>query len=933
VMSVRSKVVIRKSRRGNVIAVAREHYLRDDIGCGSALCRTCQGFENGTQVGSLGALSSTYVIPDARTTIDQTDLVLSGIEPFCEVLFLRTVLDEIRATSMKTYHKVSDALKGESENANYGIFSNEHHRQTFVERQDDVKKEEYTAECVKVAAEWLCEHWRPIKRKAALLTNRKYDQDMDIDGLQVCKIRDFVAPFAAQHPRLSELLTTLGNDDDDVMEGDRPATLFPSYLADAEAKRQVKSGKLFQGTFSANPYNRLEGNVSAPMDPKDSNKRTRVLIQGRWNMNRSVEGDVVIVELLPRNEWKVPSNLALEEGDSEDDDGDDAREEKEVRKQAAIDNLELIPTGKVVAIARRNWRPFGGSIDSTRYFGGDSALFIPAERSIPKIRIRSRRAKELMNRRLQVVIDSWNRNSVHPSGHVVREIGPAGDVETETELLLMENDIPVRKFSEAAMGCLPSGNWTVTEENLKNRWDLREKCICSVDPPGCTDIDDALHCVEVEKGVFEVGVHIADVTAFLRYGSTLDMEALERGTTVYLVDRRIEMLPSLLTSNLCSLRGNVERLAFSVLFRMDAEANELSVEFGRSVIKSARAMTYQEAQERIDAFRKDKKPATEVDAKIAASLCGLAALAAKLRRRREEAGALSLASPEVKFKYQEETHEITDVQTYEIRETNRMVEEFMLLANIAVAKKLLRNFPHCALLRRHPKPLPEQFESLLKTANSFGVEIDVSTSKSLNQSLNKAERRFKKKDSYLGTLLRILTTRCMTQAVYFSSGEVSAPEYIHYGLAAPVYTHFTSPIRRYADVIVHRLLSSSLGYSALPEALQNSRRIQEMADVVNVRHRCAQYAARASISLHTTLFLQGKLVEEEARVIRLLKNAVVVLVPKFGVEGVAYVDPLSHKGGLQSRSSFRIKDDGITYGLTPIVHLQDPRTLNWTKKT
>mmetsp|Transcript_1602 Transcript_1602/g.5759 ORF Transcript_1602/g.5759 Transcript_1602/m.5759 type:complete len:165 (+) Transcript_1602:709-1203(+) len=152
-----------------------------------------------------------------------------------------------------------------------------------------------------------------------------------------------------------------------------------------------------------------------------------------------------------------------------------------------------------------------------------------------------------------------------------------------------------------------------------------------------------------------------------------------------------------------------------------------------------------------------------------------------------------------------------------------MVEEFMLLANIAVAKKLVHQFPQCAMLRRHPKPLPEQFESLLKTAKSFGVELDVSSSKALNNSLNNAERLFRQ-DPYAANLLRILTTRCMTQAVYFSSGEVSAPEYVHYGLAAPIYTHFTSPIRRYADVIVHRLLAASLGYASLPEDLQNSKK-------------------------------------------------------------------------------------------------------------
>lgn len=219
-----------------------------------------------------------------------------------------------------------------------------------------------------------------------------------------------------------------------------------------------------------------------------------------------------------------------------------------------------------------------------------------------------------------------------------------------------------------------------------------------------------------------------------------------------------------------------------------------------------------------------------------------------------------------------------------------MVEEFMLLANIVVAEKTLQHFPHCAMLRRHPKPSNEMFEPLLKAAESAGYTIDASNSRILNDSLATVDAEAKKKgDDYLGTLLRILATRCMTQAVYFSSGEVDDPEYLHYGLAAPVYTHFTSPIRRYADVLVHRLLSACLGFNSLPMTLQDSKRMTDLADQINERHHCAQFASRASNALHTLLLFKDKTLDETARVMRVLGNGLVVLVPRYGVEGIVQI--------------------------------------------
>ena len=288
----------------------------------------------------------------------------------------------------------------------------------------------------------------------------------------------------------------------------------------------------------------------------------------------------------------------------------------------------------------------------------------------------------------------------------------------------------------------------------------------------------------------EIGVHIADVTAFVSHDCALVKEAAERGCTVYLVDLRIEMLPSLLSGNLCSLRGGEERFAFSGLIRTDNDGIVKRVEFGRSLIKSSAALTYEAAQNRIGITRKGLSKGKAVNDKVTEGLLGLANIARKLRERRMADGALILASPEVKFKISEERDQTTDVAIYQIRETNRMEGEFILLANIAVAEKMLKHFPQCSMLRRHSKPSEEMVEPLIEAAKFAGFNVDVSNNKRLTELLVEIEEKARARGDeykYVGTLLPIITTQSMTQAFYFSSGEVSDHEYLQYGLAAPVH--------------------------------------------------------------------------------------------------------------------------------------------------
>ncbi|CAI6003897.1 unnamed protein product, partial [Closterium sp. NIES-64] len=517
------------------------------------------------------------------------------------------------------------------------------------------------------------------------------------------------------------------------------------------------------------------------------------------------------------------------------------------------------------------------------------ALFVAADRRVPRIRVETRQAAQLMGKRILVAIDSWQPDSAFPSGHYVKTLGDIGDRETESELLLMENDIDARPFSQQVLACLPPLPWSVSPADVTDprtkREDLRHVRVFSVDPIGCRDIDDALHCVPLPNGNFDVGVHIADVTNFVLPGTPLDVEASQRGTSVYLVERRIDMLPKPLTEDICSLRGGVERLAFSCIWEMTCEAEIVSVRFTKSVIKSAAALSYVEAQARMDDERMHDD--------LTRDLRNLNRLAKVMRQRRIDRGALTLASPEVKFEIDTETHDPLDVGMYLVREANHMIEEFMLAANVSVADKILQHFASCSLLRRHPTPSPNMFEPLLRTAEAVGIAVDTSSSKNLADSLDRAVGP----DPYFNKLIRILTTRCMTQAVYFPSGQLAPAEYQHYGLAAPIYTHFTSPIRRYADVVVHRLLAAAIGLTPLPDQTKDKTALTALTDNLNYRNRNAQMAGRASVELHTLIFFRTRPTDAEGRIVMVRSNGLIVFVPKYGIEGPVYLVPKEpHKG-------------------------------------
>lgn len=698
----------------------------------------------------------------------------------------------------------------------------------------------------------------------------------------IVKIRDYST--ASDQTSLSPATAQAGED---------TRFQYPKHLTPDQVKAGIESGRLLTGKFQASRENSLEGYVSVDIERED----VHVLLQGRESLNRAIHDDEVVIELLPESEWRTKSDLVLLPEVSVETEGIEDDVVKAASKLQMLQKSNHIkPTGRVVAIAKRVWRQYTGVLRRHQAALGRSltmtrCLFVPSDRRVPIIRIETRQYESLKDQRLVVAMDSWPRASRYPQGHYVKSLGRIGDKDTENQVLLLEHDVPHLKFTDAVLSCLPSegSNWKVPEEEVRNRLDLRSVNICSVDPPGCTDIDDALHYADLDQDTCEVGVHIADVSYFVKPGTALDQEAANRGTTVYLSDRRIDMIPELLSSNLCSLIQHRDRLAFSAIWRMrKSSAQVLDVQFTRSIINSKASLTYEQAQAMID-DRANNSPLHQ-------SLRGLSSLAKKLKKTRTDRGALVLArADEIRFvETESETHErdaSLEIQHKRLVETNSMVEEMMLLANMAVANKLLQVYPQQALLRRHPKPSRQNFDDLVESARVEGFEIRPETGKSLSESLDLAKLA---QNDFFNLMLRMIATRCMTPAAYFCSGQMD-PEvtsFTHFGLAADLYTHFTSPIRRYADLLVHRLLAGAIGSCQIDRTLDDSNRIQLMCDQINYRHRMAQLASRASARLHTVLYIKSKReLVEEAYVFFVRQNAIQILIPRIAFEYTYFLQP------------------------------------------
>eukprot|EP00611_Tribonema_gayanum_P002124 TRINITY_DN1155_c0_g3_i2.p1 TRINITY_DN1155_c0_g3~~TRINITY_DN1155_c0_g3_i2.p1 ORF type:complete len:1007 (+),score=329.82 TRINITY_DN1155_c0_g3_i2:263-3283(+) len=924
----RNKAFFKRTRRGKVLHIVNDHYLRDDIACGTLAGKELTAHDM-ARLASESAMKQLLVL-DTNVVLNQMDLLERGGPALSCVVVLQTVAEEVRHNNLALYRRLRQLLMDESRV--FIFFANEHHCEAYTEHRPGESPNDRNDRAIRVSAQWL-------KRQVdgggegdvgvVLLTNDRANRRIALGAdITAMSIHKFIRDVSDKYPDLQDLLAAEavdvevegggGNDLNVTEGGERVAAkpLYPPHLPMSELTAGIKSGRLFQGTLRVERSNWTECYVI--VQGLQEQERIAVYVRSPEHVNRAVDGDVVAIEMLPPQEWtddRPGKQGAKENGTSPaatSADQENPEEQKnlvpDITAPQAVEDLEgtvkvaanARPRGRVVGVIRRNWRQYCGSLEAhgdreTANGRTSSALLVPVDRKIPKIRIQTRQRSALEGKRIIVSIDSWPANCRFPLGHYLRTLGSSGDKSTETEVILLEHDIPHDAFNGKVLACLPPVDWQITAENSVGRRDMRHVPALSIDPPGCKDIDDALHARPLPNGNIEVGVHIADVTHFVQPGSAMDLEAANRSTSTYLVERRLDMLPGLLTETLCSLRGGEDRFAFTVLWEITPEGEIVEVDFFKSIIHSIASLTYNEAQMMID-----DPNMTDVRATSVRQLNKLAKI---FRKRRLDAGALTLASPEVRFVLDSESQNPTDVQMYALKEANALVEEFMLLANITVGKKILRHFPTLSVLRRHPAPSRQQFDGFLASVKAVGFDLEVDDSKKLADSLDRAERA---DDPYFNKILRICATRCMTPAQYFCSGQKPQEEWHHYGLAAPIYTHFTSPIRRYADVLVHRLLGAAIGVGSLPLALMDKGYLHDLMDNLNRRHRAAQLAGRASVAMHTVLYFNLNPTEEEAYVLSVSQSKITVLVPRFGIEGTIYLpspDTLIHDADAQRVSA------------------------------
>ena len=380
-------------------------------------------------------------------------------------------------------------------------------------------------------------------------------------------------------------------------------------------------------------------------------------------------------------------------------------------------------------------------------------------------------------------------------------------------------------------------DFSFSEKEISNRLDLRSSCTFTIDPLDAKDFDDAISVEKKNNSCWQIGVHIADVSHYVKENSVIDKEALKRATSVYLVDRVVPMLPENLSNDICSLKPNVDRLVFSVLFDIDKNANVLGYTISKSIIHSNYRFTYEEAQNIID----NKKGVYSNE------LILLNDLAKKLRRKRELKGSINFESSEVKFVLDEQKNPIS-VFFKTVLETNILVEEFMLLANKTVAKDLnqIRKKPLDFIYRIHDLPDKDKIINLKSVVQNLGYNLDITNQKTLSESINSLLKKVKGTDEQ--KLIETLTVRSMSKAVY-------SPKNIgHYGLSFKHYTHFTSPIRRYPDLIVHRLI-----YNYYSKNYLNNLDLNFLSKHCSEQEINASKAERESIKYMQAKFLSKKI--------------------------------------------------------------------------
>ncbi len=512
-----------------------------------------------------------------------------------------------------------------------------------------------------------------------------------------------------------------------------------------------------------------------------------------------------------------------------------------VRINVAARRRGVEPEAEVVEIIEKKEQKFIGTLRLDKHFGmlETDSKFLANDIFIPKAKLKGAHDGD----KVVVRITEWPEDAKNPKGEVIDVLGKTGDNNAEIHAILAEFGLPY-VYPEAIEKAAEKIDAGITPEVIAQREDMRDVTTFTIDPKDAKDFDDALSFRRLPNGNYEIGVHIADVTHYVKPDTPLDREARNRATSVYLVDRVVPMLPEHLSNGICSLRPDEEKLTFSVIFEMDDKARVINSRIVRTVIKSNRRFTYEEAQDVIETGKGD----------LVDEILTLDRLAKILRKQRYDEGSVEFDRAEVRFDIDENGHPV-GVFFKESKDANKLIEEFMLLANKTVARAIGgvggKKKPKAFVYRVHDMPDASKLADLSALARTFGYKVkSTGTPKEVNRSINRmlADVKGKGEENFLSTL----AIRSMAKAIY------TTENIGHYGLGFDYYTHFTSPIRRYPDMMVHRLLERYLngGRSV------NLEKLEEQCKHSSDMEQLAANAERASIKFKQVEYMNDHMGEE-----------------------------------------------------------------------
>ena len=923
---MKSFVQYKKIKKGQITKLIKTKKLRDDIGCDIAECFSCENNSKILTTDHPIIILTQEVISTQMDALENFKIIDNCIIPQSEYNKLLQTKNDI----------IFKKLKLLIENRNFLIFANEYHSEiALIKDEEKMSQAQRNNIILSNTINYFQEHIMNITNDFNLyallkdeneIKNIKSLLNIDLSNIKFFDMFSFGKEMLKSSPDLFNFISFQINLESEkkLMEIEEENTkntiLYEKHLEEKEMKANIKQGKMFQGKIY------FQNNILDNAIVKSNLFDKDIVIEGDKNLNRAMHGDIVCFSLNEESKWKKDINIKF------GDEGDEGIEQEEnlqakeifsniinIKEKIAKTNLQ--PTGYITGILKRNRTIFCGTIYNPtdpinnsicenlsnfmkNYSKKNVSIFIPIDSKYPNFILQLYEQEKYYNQRIVIKFDEWRQNLLIPGGHFFKNLGKCLVVPVENEIILYEHNVDINPFSKKIIDSMPDENveFKCPPEELKKRLDLRNKPVCSIDPPGCKDIDDALHAEILPNGNYELGVHIADVSHYVKSGSVVDKIAAKNCNTIYLVHKRTDMLPKVLTENLCSLVGKKERLAFSVLWEFDKDTLEIkNVKYGKSVIKSLAALEYGQAQNILNDPNDNSK--------MAISIKIMDKITRHLKQKRLDAGALILSSNSMKFNLDNETNTITDISEYKTYQTNSLVEECMLLANVWVAKKIYESFPSCAILRRHPPPKEKELNNFIKILKERGFELKAGNNMELNNSLDNIN---KKGDPFFNKLVRSLLTRTMNQAKYFPSSEFSYEEFYHYGLAMDIYTHFTSPIRRYSDILVHRLLSAALENDYLPMEIANKVKMNKECSQMNRQNRVGFFCGQDSNYFSAFTFFkehENKSKTFEVVIHNIDENFIKAMSVEYGIEGKLEFDKI---GGIESidpiKKTFKLKN-------------------------